>query len=99
MVLFNVELNGLPSYTTDIGNAYLEVFTIEQLWLVAPPNFGSQAGNLLINKSLYGLRSSGQSFNKLLGDCLLELGFKQSKCESDIWISEKKNTNKANKVI
>ena len=31
MVLFIAELNGLPSYAIDIGNAYLEAYTTEQL--------------------------------------------------------------------
>ena len=76
MVLFIAELNGLQSYATDIGNAYLVAYTIERLWIIVPPKFGLQTGNLLIvNKDLYGLRSSGQRFNELLGKCLTKLGF------------------------
>ena len=87
MVLFLAKLNGLPSYATDIGNAYLEAKTTEALWLIAPPEFGPQACHLLIvNKALYGLRSSGQRFNELLGKRLTKLGFERSQCEANIWI-------------
>ena len=48
MVLVISELNGLQSYATDISNAYLEAHTTEKLWIIAPPKFGPQAGNLLI---------------------------------------------------
>lgn len=65
MVLFIAELNGLQYYATDIGNAYLEAHTTDKLWIIAPPESGPQAGNLfIINKALYGLRSSGQQVNE-----------------------------------
>ena len=41
---------------------------------------------MVINKALYGLHLSGQRVNKLLGRCLLSLGFECSKCEANIWI-------------
>ena len=70
MLLFLSELNNMPAWATDIGNAYLEAYTTEKLVIRAGPEFGDQAGHLLIiNKALYGLRTSGQRFNELLGKC------------------------------
>ena len=89
MCLFLAELNGMGVYATDIGNAYLEAYTTEKLVIHAGKEFGELENNLLIDsKSLYGLRSSGLCFNELLGTCLGNLEFEQSKCESDIWIRD-----------
>ena len=35
MCLFLAELNGMEAYTTDIGNAYLEAYTTEKLYVHA----------------------------------------------------------------
>jgi hypothetical protein len=63
MVMFLVKLNGLDLWATDIGNAYLEVFTMERNYIVAGPEFGQLEGHyLIIVKALYGLRTSGDNF-------------------------------------
>jgi hypothetical protein len=47
-------------WATDIGNAYLEAYTAEKLYIVAGPEFGELDGHMLIiSKALYGLRTSG----------------------------------------
>ena len=90
MCLLLAELNGLETYTTDIGNAYLEVYTKEKIVIRAGKEFGDQAGHLLIvSKCLYGLFSSSLRFNELLAKCLSDLGFERSKCEADIWMRDK----------
>jgi hypothetical protein len=54
------ELNGLKVEAADIGNAYLEAYTKEKLYVVAGPEFGDCQGNvMIIVKALYGLRTSG----------------------------------------
>ena len=54
LVLFLAELNGLESWGTDIGNAYLEAFTKEKVYVVAGPEFGPLEGHkLIIIKALY----------------------------------------------
>jgi hypothetical protein len=37
IITFLAELNGLDLWATDIGNAYLEGFTMEQNFIVAGP--------------------------------------------------------------
>ena len=71
----------MEAYATDIGSAYLEATTQEKVCIKAGPEFGEQAGHLLIiYKALYGLRSSGKEFGDLLASCLKDLGFKPSLC-------------------
>jgi hypothetical protein len=61
MVVFAAELNKMRVWATDIGNAYLESYTSEKVYIIAGPEFGERAGHIpVINKALYGLRSSGK---------------------------------------
>jgi hypothetical protein len=89
-VLFLAELNGLESWTTDIGNAYLEAETKEKVYIVAGPEFGDLERHILvIHKALYGLRTSGKRWGERLGDCLWSMGFQPCKAEPDIWLRRK----------
>jgi hypothetical protein len=55
-MLFLAELNHLELWPTDIGNAYLEAFTSEKVYIIAGPEFGEREGHILIiRKALYGL--------------------------------------------
>ena len=60
LLVFLSELNGMKTWVTDIGNAYLEAHTKESVYIIAGPEFAELEGHtLLIIKALYGLRSSG----------------------------------------
>ena len=39
-MIFLAELNGLETWATDIGNAYLEAETNEKVYIIAGPEFG-----------------------------------------------------------
>jgi hypothetical protein len=41
IITFLAKLNGLDLWATDIGNAYLEAFTMERNYIVAGPNLVS----------------------------------------------------------
>jgi Reverse transcriptase (RNA-dependent DNA polymerase) len=89
MVTFIAELNGLEVWSTDVGNAYLESYTQEKVYIVGGPEFeqfGWQDHILLIDRALYGLKSSGLMWWDKLADVLRDLGFFLSKAESDIWM-------------
>jgi hypothetical protein len=59
MVTFLFELSGMELWATDIGNAYLEAYTAEKLFIVAGPEFADLEGHMLIiSKAMYGLRTS-----------------------------------------
>jgi hypothetical protein len=54
--LFLAELNHLEIWATDIGNAYLEAFTSEKVYVIAGSEFGEREGHILIlSRALYGL--------------------------------------------
>ena len=87
LVMFLAELNGLDVWATDVGNAYLEANTKEKVYIIAGPEFGTRQGHvLLINKALYGLKSSGLRWHERFADSLREMGFVPSRAENDIWM-------------
>ena len=56
LVIFLGKLNNLDIWGADIGNAYLEAFTDEKLYIVAGPEFQEFEGYILIIlKVSYGL--------------------------------------------
>jgi hypothetical protein len=86
-LVFLAELNGLETWATDIGNAYLEAETRERVYIIAGAEFGELEGHtLVIFKALYGLRSSGLRWHERFADCLRDMGFTPSKAEPDIWM-------------
>ena len=90
IAMFLAELNELEIWATDIGNAYLEAKTKEKVYIIAGPEFGDLQGHILIiNKALYGLKSSGLRWNERLADCLKSMGFVQCKMEPQLWMREK----------
>jgi Reverse transcriptase (RNA-dependent DNA polymerase) len=87
IVLFLAELNNLELWATDNGNAYLESFTSETVYIAAGPEFKEHEGHILIiSKELYGLQSSGARWHDRFSDCISELGFFTCKPEPDIWM-------------
>ena len=90
LVIFLGELNDLDIWATDIGNAYLEAFTSEQVYIIAGPELKDSSGHvLIISKALYGLRSSGARWHDRFADCVSALGFAPCKSEPDIWMRKK----------
>ncbi len=89
IVTFLAELNGLHLTGGDIGNAYLEAYTKEKVCTVAGPEFGPLEGHLLlIDKALYGLRTSGARFHAKFADTLRTLGFFPSYADPDVWLRD-----------
>jgi hypothetical protein len=89
ILTFLSELNNLELWATDIGNAYLETFTNEKVFIKAGPEFGDREGHyLIITKALYGLKSSGLRWHERFSDVLRDMGFFPSKVERDIWMRD-----------
>jgi hypothetical protein len=87
LLTFISELNRLDLWATDIGNAYLEAHTKEKVCILAGPEFGEREGHILvIQKALYGLRTSGLRWHERFSDCLRDEGFTPCKAEPDIWM-------------
>ena len=90
LVVFLAELNGLALWGADVGYAYLLAKTQEKVYIIAGPEFGDIQGHtLIVDKALYGLRSSGLRWHERMADILRDLGFFPSKADSDIWMRVK----------
>jgi len=89
LLTFIAELNDLEVWATDIGNAYLESYTQEKVYIIAGPEFGDRQGHtLVIRKALYGLKSSGIPWHEPLSDVLRDMGFIPSKAKHHIWMRD-----------
>ena len=89
IVLFLTELNQLELMQGDIGNAYLESHTQEKVYFVAGTEFRHLAGHtFIIDKALYGLRSSGLRFHERLSSVIRKFGFEKSKADPDVWMRD-----------
>jgi hypothetical protein len=85
------ELYGLSCCACDIGNAFLYGKTKEKVYMTAGPEFGANlhGKNLIIDKSLYGLKTSAARFHEHSSKSLLRLRFKKTKHDPDLWMVNK----------
>ena len=83
LVIFLGKLNNLDLWGADIGNAYLEAFTDEKLYIVAGPEFQL--------KALYGLKSSGKRWDEVIHSILRDMKFLPSKPDPCIWLRKAPN--------
>ena len=80
-------MNDLDVCATDIGNAFLYGKTKEKVYVIAGPEFGELEGQrLVIDKGLYGLKTSAARFHEHLATKLRRLGFKPTLADTDFWI-------------
>ena len=76
LVIFLGKLNRLDIWGADIGNAYLEAFTNEKLYIVAGTEFQELEEYILIFlKALYRLKSSGKRWTEVIHGILREMKF------------------------
>ena len=89
MMIFLAELNGLKLYAADVGNAYLEAKTREKVCIYGGPEFrdlGLEGHLLLIDRALYGLKTSGARWHDRFADTLRGEGFVPCKADTDVWM-------------
>ena len=92
LVIFLGKLNHLDLWGADIGNAYLEAFTDEKLYIVAGPEFQELEGFILIFlKALYGLKSSGKRWAEVTHGILRDMKLLPSKADPCIWLRKAPN--------
>ena len=92
LVIFLGKLNNLELWGADIGNAYLEAFTDEKLYIVAGPESQELEGYILIFlKALYGLKSSGKRWAEVIHGILRDMKFLPSKAAPCIWLRKAPN--------
>jgi hypothetical protein len=79
-------MHNLDVCAADVGNAFLYGKTKEKVAIKAGPEFGEHAGKILIvDKGLYGLKSSAARFHEHLAAKLRKMGFKPSRTDLDLW--------------
>ena len=87
LVIFLGKLNHLEQWGSDIGNAYLEAFTDEKLYIVAGPEFQELEQYILIFlKDLYGSKSSGKRWAEVIHGIMRDMKFLPSKADPCIWL-------------
>ena len=85
------ELNGLKCCAGDVGNAFLNGYTREKIFIIAGPEFGPELEGkiLIVVRSLYGLRTSAARFHEHLTDNLRQMGFAPSKADPNMFYRDK----------
>jgi Reverse transcriptase (RNA-dependent DNA polymerase) len=81
----------------DIGNAFLYEKTKEKVYISAGPEFETKLNGktLIIDKSLYGLKTSAARFHDHLAESLLRLGFKKTKHDPYLQMIDKSSLYKS----
>jgi hypothetical protein len=83
-------LNNLQICAADIGNAFLYGRTREKVYIRAGWEFRSnlQGRDLIVDKCLYGLRTSSARFHEHLSAKLRTMGYVPSKADMDLWMKD-----------
>jgi hypothetical protein len=86
LVLLHAALNDIDLLAADIGNAYLNATCRERIWTIAGTEFDELRGTvLIIEKALYGLKSSGAAWRAMLRDTILEMEFTDTTADHDVY--------------
>ena len=77
-------LNGLKVLACDIGNAYLNAPCQEKIWFLGGPEVGNEdKGKVCVmERALYGLKSSGASWRATLMVTLYDMGFVDTQADA-----------------
>ena len=80
-------MNNLDVCAADISTAFLYGKTREKVYIIAGKEFGNLAGKrMIIDKGLYGLKTSSARFHESLSAKLRKMGFSPSKADFDLWV-------------
>ena len=90
IALLLAQLNGLQVCAGDVSCAFLQSQCKEKIYTIAGPEFGPklQGQVLVMNKSIYGLRSASASFHEHCAKVLHKIGFKPSHADPDLWMKD-----------
>lgn len=84
------QMNGIMVCAGDVGNTFLYGKTREKVFVIAGPEFGPSAEGkrMIIDKSLYGLKTSSARFHEHLSEQLRKMGYVPSKAYPDLWMKK-----------
>ena len=92
LMIFLGKLNHLDLWGADIGNAYIEAFTDEKLYIVAGPEFQELRQYIVIFlMALYGFKSSGKRWAEVINGILRDIKDLPSKADPCIWLRKAPN--------
>jgi len=88
-------LNRLDILAADIGNAYINADSQEEVFFTVGDEFGEKnKGNVVvIVKALYGLKSSGAAWRAHFAQVLHDLGYQSSLADPDVWFRAEEKPN------
>jgi hypothetical protein len=88
IAFFIANLFQLQVLTADISNAYINAPCREKIWCIAGPEFGIEEEGkvMVVEKALYGLRTSGASWRAMLAASMTDMGFHSCPADPDVWI-------------
>jgi hypothetical protein len=79
-------LNDINLLVADIGNAYLNAQCRKRIWTIVGTEFDELRGSvLIIEKALYGLKSSGVAWRSMLKNTILEMEFTDTTVDYDVY--------------
>ena len=87
-------LNGLDVLGCDIQNAYITADCRERIYTVAGPEFGLEAGKVMIVRAaLCGLKSSGAAFRAKLAKVIWDMHFRPTRADPDVYLRPATKSN------
>ena len=76
----------------DVANTFCMALSQEKVWAKYSPEFGNRCRqHMIIQCIIYRMAFASRSFHNFLADALIELDFKLSRADPNLWIKE--NTN------
>ena len=86
-MLIIAALNNFKIEGADIENAYLTAPCREKVWMKRGIEFGDMENEILIiEKAIYGLKSSGAAFRAFLAQTFDKIEFTSSVADPDVWM-------------
>ena len=86
IALLYASLNNLNILGCDVTNAYLNAPCKEKIWIQGGPEFGTEEGCVfIIQKALYGLKSSGFSWRTTMSETIETLGYTTTIADPDVY--------------
>ena len=84
--------NCLSSLIASIGNAFINAYTNKKVYCIVGPEFrclGKEGCILIVNRSVYGLKTSAEWWHSFFADTLRSLGFESTRFNRDIWMFDR----------
>lgn len=76
----------------DIASAFLNGELKEEIYMKPPPGINSEGKVLKLRKSLYGLKQAAHTWNQVLHNALVEMGFTQSDADKCLYSKHKEGS-------